>query len=105
MHALPDRGPPRCAALANLSSTCKELVMPSAELSSWNNSPAKTAILDFVARVTSEGGPDHVPPADRIATFDNDGTLWCEQPLQVQFSFAQHRLNDMVARDPSLAER
>ncbi|MDN8617967.1 HAD family hydrolase [Variovorax ginsengisoli] len=79
--------------------------MPSAELSSWNNGPAKTAILDFVARVTSEGGPDHVPPADRIATFDNDGTLWCEQPLQVQFSFAQHRLNDMVARDPSLAER
>ena len=79
--------------------------MPGAELSSWNDGPAKAAILDFVARVTSEGGPDHVRPADRIATFDNDGTLWCEQPLQVQFSFARHRLNGMVARDPSLAQR
>ena len=48
------------------------------------------AILDFVARVTKEGGPDFVPPAERIATFDNDGTLWCEQPMQVQVFFA-HR--------------
>ena len=79
--------------------------MPSEELSSWNNGPAKTAILGFVAGVTEEGGPDYVRPADRIATFDNDGTLWCEQPLQVQFSFARHRLNDMVARDPGLAQR
>ena len=79
--------------------------MPTAALSTWNNGPAKTAILGFVAGVTEEGGPDYVRPADRIATFDNDGTLWCEQPLQVQFSFARYRLNDMVARDPGLAQR
>ena len=56
-------------------------------LASWNDGAAKSAILDFVARVTKEGGPDFVPPAERIATFDNDGTLWCEQPMQVQLFF------------------
>ena len=50
-------------------------------LPSWNEGMAKSAILDFVARVTAAGGPDFVPPSQRIATFDNDGTLWCEQPL------------------------
>ena len=57
-------------------------------LPSWNDGPARTAILDFVARVTAEGGPDYVPPPERIATFDNDGTLWTEQLLQNQFFFA-----------------
>ena len=50
--------------------------------------PRRRRILDFVARVTTEGGADFVPPAERIATFDNDGTLWCEQPMQVQVFFA-----------------
>src|SRR5262245_65724086 len=50
-------------------------------LPSWNDGPAEKAILEFVARVTKEGGPDFVPPAERIATFDNDGTLWSEQPI------------------------
>jgi hypothetical protein len=54
-------------------------------LPSWNDSAAKSVILDFVARVTEQGGTEFVPPAGRIATFDNDGTLWCEQPLQIQF--------------------
>jgi hypothetical protein len=57
-------------------------------LPSWNDGPARTAILDFVARVTTEGGPDYVPPPERIAAFDNDGTLWAERPLQNQFFFA-----------------
>ena len=61
--------------------------MSDGPLPSWNNGIAKSAILDFVARVTTEGGPDFVRPAERIATFDNDGTLWCEQPLQVQLFF------------------
>ena len=52
-------------------------------LPSWNDSAAKSAILDFVARVTEQGGTEFVPPAGRIATFDNDGTLWCEQPLRL----------------------
>ena len=51
------------------------------DLPSWNDGAAKSAILDFVARVTKEGGPDYVRPAERIGTFDNDGTLWCEQPF------------------------
>src|SRR5690242_14046073 len=52
---------------------------------SWNDSKAKSTILEFVARVTKQGGTEFVPPAGRIATFDNDGTFWCEQPLQIQF--------------------
>jgi hypothetical protein len=48
----------------------------------WNDGPAKSAIVDFLARVTAEGGADYVPPAERVATFDNDGTLWCEQTVQ-----------------------
>jgi hypothetical protein len=56
-------------------------------LSSWNDGAAKSAILDFVTRVTKQGGADFVPPAERIATFHNDGTVCCEQPLQTQFFF------------------
>jgi phosphoglycolate phosphatase-like HAD superfamily hydrolase len=74
-------------------------------LPSWNDGAAKTAILDFVARVTKEGGPDYVRPAERIATFDNDGTLWCEQPLQVQFFFGHDRLKAIAEKDPGLKER
>ncbi len=56
-------------------------------LPSWNDGPSKTASLDFVARVTKEGGTNFVPTADRIAAFDNDGTLWSEQSLYFQFAF------------------
>src|SRR5262245_23091949 len=61
-------------------------------LPSWNEGPAKAAIVDFVARVTKEGGPDFVPPAERIAVFDNDGTLWAEQPVYFQLQFALDRV-------------
>jgi hypothetical protein len=57
-------------------------------MKSWNDGNAKQAITAFVAKVTNEGSPDFVPVAERIATFDNDGTLWCEQPMPVQFYFA-----------------
>ena len=79
--------------------------MTAALLPSWNEGPARSAILDFVARVTDEDGPDFVPPPERIATFDNDGTLWCEQPLQVQVFFAQQRLKGLAEEYPTLAER
>jgi hypothetical protein len=49
-------------------------------LASWNDGATKKSILDFVARVTEAGGTDYVPPEQRIATFDNDGTLWSERP-------------------------
>ena len=54
---------------------------------SWNDGAAKRAILDFVERVTAEGGGDFVPRAERVAVFDNDGTLWCEKPMPVELGF------------------
>lgn len=56
-------------------------------LPSWNDGPARQAIVQFVADVTQEGSPSYVPPAERIAVFDNDGTLWAEQPLYFQFLY------------------
>jgi hypothetical protein len=74
-------------------------------LAFWNEGAAKSAIVDFVARVTNEGGRDYVPPAERIATFDNDGTLWCEQPVQVQVFFLIDRAKQLASSDPSLLQR
>jgi hypothetical protein len=71
-------------------------------LSSWRNRAARTAILDFVQRVTS--GDDVVPEPERVAVFDNDGTLWSEQPLPIQADFLFGRLAEMATADPSLAE-
>jgi phosphoserine phosphatase len=69
-------------------------------LPAWNAGAAKTAIEDFVARVPREDGPDYVPPAERIATFDNDGTLWSEQPMYVQLAFTLDRVRDLAAQHP-----
>lgn len=74
-------------------------------LPSWNEGPVRSAILDFVARVTTQDGPDFVPPTDRVATFDNDGTLWAEQPIQFQLMFGQARLAELAANDPEMAGR
>jgi phosphoglycolate phosphatase-like HAD superfamily hydrolase len=74
-------------------------------LSSWNEGATKAAILDFVRRVTTQGSPDFVPPSERIATFDNDGTLWCEQPNFVQGFFLIDRVKTITAEQPELAER
>jgi phosphoglycolate phosphatase-like HAD superfamily hydrolase len=65
-------------------------------LPSWNDGAAKKSIIEFVERVTKEGGPDYVPPAERIATFDNDGTLWAEQPVYVQAMFIFDRINALA---------
>src|SRR5688500_4896278 len=78
--------------------------MPEEPLASWNDTPARAAILDFVERVTTEGGRDFGAPAERIATFDNDGTLWCEKPLPIQLGFTLERLAAMAAQDPSLRD-
>jgi len=69
-------------------------------LPSWNDGAPKRAIIDLVARVTNENGPDFVPPPERIATFDNDGTLWCEQPFYVQMAFAFDRIKAMAPQHP-----
>jgi phosphoserine phosphatase len=73
-------------------------------LSSWNDGPAKQAVIDFVKSAT-EPGAGFVRVADRIAAFDNDGTLWVEQPLPPQFDFVFRRWADEVKADPSLAEQ
>ena len=69
-------------------------------LPSWNEGAAKQSIVDFVARVTTEGGADFVPVAERIATFDNDGTLWAEQPVYFQVAFAFDRIKATAADHP-----
>ncbi len=69
-------------------------------LPSWNEGPAKQAIIDFVTRVTTPGSPDFVPVPERIATFDNDGTLWCEKPLPVQLYFALDRVKELAPQHP-----
>ena len=73
------------------------------ELESWNDSAAKKAIVDFVRATTTAGGPGFAPAADRIATFDNDGTLWVEQPMPPQFDFVFRHWAEEVKADPSLA--
>lgn len=69
-------------------------------LPSWNDGAVKKAITDFVTRVTTQGSPDFVPEAERIATFDNDGTLWCEMPFYFQMAFAFDRLRAMAPQHP-----
>jgi len=67
-------------------------------LPSWNDGAAKKAIVEFVAKVTTEGGAEFVPPAERIATFDNDGTLWAEQPRYFQLQFAIDRVKALAPK-------
>src|SRR5437762_12803292 len=69
-------------------------------LSSWNDGPAKQAIVEFVKATTTQGSPQLVPPEERIATFDNDGTLWCEQPMYFQLLFALDRVKALAPQHP-----
>jgi phosphoglycolate phosphatase-like HAD superfamily hydrolase len=77
----------------------------SGNLASWNDGPAATAIREFVARVATEGSPEFVPPDERVAVFDNDGTLWCEKPMPIELGFILKRLAAMAERDQSLRDR
>ena len=72
-------------------------------LASWNETQTKQAILDFVAAANNENGPDYVPPTERIAAFDNDGTLWVEQPAPAQTGLLLGKLMEQVKANPSLA--
>lgn len=73
-------------------------------LPSWNDGTAKSAIIEFVSAVTNEGGADYIAPADRIATFDNDGTLWSEQPFYFQLAFALDRVKALAPDRPEWKE-
>ena len=78
---------------------------PPPVLPSWSDGPARRQILSFIARVTDERNPDFVPEPQRIAVFDNDGTLWVEQPMYVQAMFAIDRARGMAAADPALRSK
>src|SRR5215203_498857 len=74
-------------------------------LPSWNDGASKRAIVEFVANVTRQGGPNFVPPAERIATFDNDGTLWAEHPMYFQLAFALDRIKTMAPQHPEWKDK
>ncbi len=80
--------------------TALELRAQNDPLPSWNDTAPKKAIVAFVEKVTKEGSPEFVPAADRIATFDNDGTLWVEQPMYVQLRFALDRIKVLAPQHP-----
>ena len=88
-----------------LAASALAFVMPglplsAEELPSWNEGAAKRAITRFVERVTAKGNPDFVPPSERIAVFDNDGTLWSEKPFYFQLAFALDRLKKLAPKHP-----
>ena len=85
--------------LATLA-TATSAVAQTDPLPSWNDVPAKRAIVGFVAEITRTGSSTFVPPAERIATFDNDGTLWSEQPIYFQLAFALDRVKAMAPQHP-----
>lgn len=74
-------------------------------LPSWNDTGTKQSIIAFVEKVTREGTPDFVPPAERIAVFDNDGTLWAEQPMYFQLFFALDRIKALAPQHPEWEEK
>ena len=74
-------------------------------LASWRETPTKTRITDFVGEVTDAGGPEFLAPAERVAVFDNDGTLWSEKPIPIQLDFTLYRLADLATADAALAKR
>ena len=89
------------SALLLFALACTAAVARAADmLPSWNEGPAKQSIIAFVTRVTTAGSPDFVPVAERIAVFDNDGTLWAEQPMPVQFYFAVDRVKALAPQHP-----
>src|SRR5262249_13836757 len=74
-------------------------------LASWNDGPAKQAIIDFVRATTDQASPKFVQPKDRIATFDQDGTLWVEHPMYTQVVYCLERVPAVVAEKPELKNR
>ncbi len=99
---------PRCTIPAAAILLINLIVTPlraADPLPSWNEGPAKNALAEFVARVTKEGTTEFVPVADRIAVFDNDGTLWSEQPIYFQAMFAFDRIKSLSSQHPDWKEK
>jgi len=91
---------PAAGALASTPAMAQ--VTPSDPLASWNDGPAKQAIVNFVHATTDQGSPKFVPPEDRIATFDQDGTLWVEHPMYTQVVYCLDRVSAVVTQRPEL---
>src|ERR1700753_2057314 len=91
---------------AGLAASARTVALAQSDpLPSWNDGAVKKSITDFVVRVTTEGNADFVPPAERIATFDNDGTLWTEQPYYFQLAFAIDQIKAMAPNHPEWKTR
>ena len=89
------------AALTSVARAADPAASPAADpLPSWNDGAAKKSIVEFVAKATTQGSPDFVPPAERIAVFDNDGTLWAEQPMYFQAFFMLDRVKALAPQHP-----
>jgi hypothetical protein len=93
------------AALSFVLALAATIVHATDALPSWNEGKAKQAVVDFVKRVTTKGGKDFVLPAERIATFDNDGTLWAEQPMYFQLAFALDRVKALAPQRPEWKDK
>ncbi len=96
------------AALSFALAACAPLpgaVSGSDPLPAWNDGPAKQRIVDFVKAVATEGGKDYVVPAERIAVFDNDGTLWLEYPMYTQFKFVLERIRALAPQHPQWQDK
>src|ERR1700747_998474 len=74
-------------------------------LASWNDGPAKQAIVEFVKATTTEGSPQFVPHEERVATFDQDGTLWVEHPMYTQVTYCFERVPTLVKEKPQLKNK
>jgi phosphoglycolate phosphatase-like HAD superfamily hydrolase len=92
------------AALLAFGASCTSALAARDPLPSWNEGPAKQAIVDFVHATTTKGSPEFVPPAERIATFDQDGTLWVEHPMYSQVMYCLERVPVLAAEKPELKE-
>src|SRR6187431_2087966 len=93
----------RCISIL-LAALCVSLTIVQAAdpLPSWNDGPAKQAIVEFVKATTTQGSPQFVPPEERVATFDQDGTLWVEHPMYTQVMYCLERVPAVVAAKPEL---
>jgi len=94
------RTPPHLVLAAGLLLACAQSAPEQDALPSWNDTAPKRAIISFVEKITTDGSPDFVPVPERIATFDNDGTLWTEKPVPFQLLFALEQVKQLAPQHP-----
>ena len=93
------------AALVGVVAFTATIARAADPLASWNDGPAKQAIVEFVRATTTQGSPQFVPPEERIATFDQDGTLWVEHPMYTQVTYCLEGVPALVEKKPELKNR